>query len=55
MSDEKKTRAEQLSAVLRDLDALSWEVRQITDRADKISRRLIEVQFAIARFEEGTR
>lgn len=57
MSDDKRTRAEQLSAVLRDLDALSWEARQLSERTEKINRKLIEVQFLIAHIfnEEGNK
>lgn len=56
MSNDTRTRAEQLSALLRDLDSLSAEARQLTERTEKISRKLIEVQFLIAHlFEEGNK
>ena len=54
MSD-KRTRAERLSSVLNKLDALALEVRQITERTEKVSRKLIEAQYEIAHIfdEEG--
>ncbi len=57
MSNETRTRAEQLSALLRDLDSLSAEARQLSERTEKINRKLIEVQFLIAHIfnEEGAR
>lgn len=54
MSNDKRTRAEQLSAILRDLDSLSAEARQPQgERTEKINRKLIEMQFAIAHFFDG--
>lgn len=53
MSNDKRTRAEQLSAILRDLDSLSAEARQLGERTEKINRKLIEMQFAIAHFLTG--
>lgn len=53
MSNDKRTRAEQLSAILRDLDSLSAEARQLGERTEKINRKLIEMQFAIAHFFDG--
>lgn len=58
MSSSKGTKAERLYSVLNELDTLTVETRQISDRADKISRRLIEVQFEVAHFldkEEGNK
>ena len=53
MNTDKRTRAEQLSAILRDLDSLSAEARQLGERTEKINRKLIEMQFAIAHFFGG--
>ena len=53
MRNDRRTRAEQLSAILRDLDSLSAEARQISERTEKINRKLIEVQFVIAHFFDG--
>ncbi len=58
MSSSKVTKAERLYSVLNELDTLTVETRQISDRADKIIRRLIEVQFEVAHFldkEEGNK
>lgn len=57
MSNDTRTRAEQVSALLRDLDSLSAQARQLSERTEKINRKLIEVQFAIAHIfnEEGAR
>lgn len=39
------------------LDALAQEVRQITERTEKVSRKLIEVQYELAHIfdEEGNK
>lgn len=56
MSD-KRTRAERLSSVLNKLDALALEVRRITERTEKVNRKLIEAQYEIAHIfdEEGNK
>ena len=55
MSVKKGTQAERLAAVLRDLDGLTVEARQIMERADKLNRRLYDAQVKIAHIfdEEG--
>lgn len=46
--NDKRTRAERLSSALNKLDALALEVRQITERTEKVSRKLIEAQYELA-------
>lgn len=57
MSNDRKTRAERLSSALNRLDTLAQEVRQLTERTEKVSRRLIEVQYELAHIfdEEGNK
>ena len=57
MSIDRRTRAERLSSVLNRLDALAQEVRQLTERTEKVSRKLIEAQYEIAHIfdEEGNK
>ena len=57
MSSDRRTRAEKLSSALNKLDALALEVRQITERTEKVSRKLIEAQYEIAHLfdEEGNK
>ncbi len=57
MSNDKRTKAERLSSALNKLDALAQEVRQFTERTEKVSRKLIEVQYEIAHIfdEEGNK
>ena len=55
--NDKRRRAERLSSALNKLDALAQEVRQLTERTEKVSRRLIEVQYELAHIfdEEGNK
>lgn len=53
MGNDRRTRAEQLSAILRNLDSLSAEARQLSERTEKINRKLIEMQFVIAHLFDG--
>lgn len=57
MSNDRRTKAERLSSTLNKLDAMAQEVRQLTERTEKVSRRLIEVQYELAHIfdEEGNR
>ena len=57
MSNDRRTRAERLSSALNRLDTLAQEVRQLTERTEKVSRRLIEVQYELAHIfdEEGNK
>lgn len=53
MNNDRKTRAERLSSALNSLDALAQEVRQITERTEKVSRKLIEAQYELAHIFDG--
>lgn len=55
MSNDRRRKEERLSSTLNKLDAMAQEVRQLTERTEKVSRRLIEVQYELAHFfdEEG--
>lgn len=57
MSNDRRTKAERLSSALNRLDALAQEVRQITACTEKVSRKLIEVQYELAHIfdEEGNK
>lgn len=57
MSNDRRTRAERLSSALNRLDALAQEVRQLAERTEKVSRKLIEAQYEIAHIfdEEGNK
>jgi methyl-accepting chemotaxis protein len=57
MSNDRRTKAERLSSTLNKLDAMAQEVRQLTERTEKVSRRLIEVQYELAHIfdEEGNK
>lgn len=57
MSNDRRTKAGRLSSTLNKLDAMAQEVRQLTERTEKVSRRLIEVQYELAHIfdEEGNK
>lgn len=57
MSNDRRTKAEWLSSTLNELDAMAQDVRQLTERTEKVSRRLIEVQYDLAHIfdEEGNK
>lgn len=57
MSNDRRRKAERLSSTLNKLDAMVQEVRQLTERTEKVSRRLIEVQYELAHIfdEEGNK
>ena len=57
MSNDRRTKAERLSSTLNKLDAMAQEVRQLTERTEMVSRRLIEVQYELAHIfdEEGNK
>ncbi len=57
MSNDRRRKEERLSSTLNKLDAMAQEVRQLTERTEKVSRRLIEVQYELAHIfdEEGNK
>ena len=57
MSNDRRRKEERLSSTLNKLDAMAQEVRQLTERTEKVSRRLIEVQYELAHIfdEEGSK
>ena len=57
MSNDRRTRAERISSILRDIDSLTVEARQLAERIDKLNRRLTDLKVQTAHFfnEEGNK
>ena len=57
MSNDRRRKEERLSSTLNKLDSMAQEVRQLTERTEKVSRRLIEAQYELAHIfdEEGNK
>ena len=53
MSNSTGTKTERLYAALNTLDALTLEMRKITDYADKVNRQLVELQYELVHLLDG--
>lgn len=50
MSNDRRTRAERIAAILRDIDSLTAEARQLAEKIDKVNRRLTDLKVQTAHF-----
>ena len=53
MNNSTGTKTERIYAALNTLDALTLEMRKITDHADKVNRRLVELQYRLVHLLDG--
>lgn len=53
MSNSTGTKTERIYAALNTLDLLTLEMRKITDHADKVNRRLVELQYELVHLLDG--
>ena len=53
MNNSTGTKTERIYASLNTLDALTLEMRKITDHADKVNRRLVELQYGLVHLLDG--
>lgn len=57
MSNDGRTRAERIAAILRNIDSLTAEARQLAEKTDKLNRHLTDLKIQTAHFfnEEGNK
>ena len=53
MNNSTGTKTERIDAAQNTLDALTLEMRKITDHADKVNRRLVELQYGLVHLLDG--